>query len=228
MKDILNKLKVKLVLFDVDDTLIQTHSIFLMYIDNVIKRLAEEVNCEIYDFAENYNKCHFDARTIHHVDPTTVWDYTLDLLIEKFPNISLESKNWALEELSKIYTHNIPLKEGVIELLETLISEGFQIGIVTNASPEWTALKLENAGLAKYFSIENEYAIVPPNVRKVREHWEKAIQIHQLQPTDVMIIGDNFNADVKPGIELGAISVYITENPINEISDSYKGKFIKF
>lgn len=213
MQEIFKKLGIELVLFDLDDTLFYTQEFFMLYINQVIAKFAKITNIEFEDFSKVWLQCYLVARDIHHVDPDNVWDLTLDNLGRIFPAIDTAQKSSAREVLFKIYEHqDIRVKPGVIEFLKFLQDCKIPFDVVTNADKEWTKLKLKATGLDQYISIDNDYSIVPPTIKKCIDHWRKAIIYNDCQPENVMIFGDNFTADVEPGIRLKALSIHIHDS----------------
>lgn len=208
MQQLLKELNIDLILFDLDDTLLETHSMFSTCIGSLKERLAVLCNCTIDVIDKEFEACVLEARQIHYVNPTPLWTLVLELLSKLHPEITREIQIEALQTINReIYQRAVPLKQGALELLEELALTDIPIGIVTNASEEWTAFKILEAGLNNYFRTDS-IIVIPPHIRKGLNDWQRAMQLHGVTPENTLIIGDNIKADIKPAVELGAIAIY--------------------
>jgi len=208
MQEILQQLNIKAILFDLDDTLLETHSIFVACARLLITRFSELTGVDYAEIERAWDEFKMQSREIHYVNPTPHWTCVMQLFGERY---SLIDENVQAESLKtiqlEIYEKAIPLKEGAFELLNALQAAGVEIAIVTNAAQEWTEFKMLEAGINQFVQL-NRLFIVEPHIKKSREHWEAALQSMGIAPANALIVGDNFRADIMPAIDLGVLAVY--------------------
>lgn len=107
-------------------------------------------------------------------------------------------------------THLIP---GTSELLDYLLDEKYKMHIITNGFSEVQFVKIENAGLKKYFDI----VLTSEMVGEKKPHaavFHKALSLASASLEDSLMIGDNLEADVIGAREMGMDQVYY--NPLGE------------
>ncbi len=102
--------------------------------------------------------------------------------------------------------HIIPY-EGVTETLRLLHTEGYPMGIVTDAHSRDATLRLEKTGLLPFFCCMVSYDMV--NVKKpAHEPFLFALEMMKTSPSEVVLIGDSMRRDIEPCRDLGIRTVY--------------------
>ncbi|MBE0573818.1 HAD family hydrolase, partial [Candidatus Dojkabacteria bacterium] len=148
MQDSFTRLGIQRVLFDLDDTLLETHNVFIEVLGSIRQRIAVLLNVSLEQLERDFEECQLESRKLHHVNPLPLWTLTLENLGLRYPVLDAELQQEFVQTImQELYTKPIVLKEGALELVLTLIEAGIPIGIVTNASDEWTKFKLEQSGL---------------------------------------------------------------------------------
>ncbi len=209
LSGILKELQIELVLFDVDDTLVETYNHFDTARTNIKRQLAQACKTSFEEISQLYDQLNQQARELYHVDPIKVWKHIFNGIKEIYPGSDWFLIDEYLKEYTKIlYELPIPLKPGVIEILTAIKEAGISMGIVTNADSEWTIRKLKNVGILEYFD-PSRIEIIPPEQKKDLTHWQQAM--HKVNPAQVLALGDNFPVDIKPCIELGAYTILIND-----------------
>lgn len=97
----------------------------------------------------------------------------------------------------------------VVEVLPVLVSHKLQLGLITNAStPMWLRdTELEEVGLLHYFS---DCRLSAVDVGYLKPHpaiFQYALDRLQLQPSEVVFVGDNPEADVSGAQSVGMKAV---------------------
>lgn len=127
---------VKAVLFDLDGTLIDSmwlwEDIDREYLGRFHIELPEELQNVIQGMSFSETAAYFKARF---------------LLPHSLEQIKAEWNEMAWEK----YSNEVPLKEGVIELLRSLKEKGIFMGIATSNSKELVSLVIERLGVSEYF-----------------------------------------------------------------------------
>ena len=120
-------------------------------------------------------------------------------------------------------TKYIKLYKGVKNLLKSLKENGFKIYLLSNAQEVFTMHELEKLDLVKYFdgiAISSMYGVKKPN----KEFYLRAIDKMGVEG-EIMMVGNDYECDVKPAIELGLKSLFIETNltPRNNAKEKVRG-----
>ncbi len=223
MQNLLTTLGIELILFDLDDTLLDTHTHFRECLEPLKFHMAVDIGIPFPQFSIDFENCLVAARGEHHVHPQKLWLHTFKLLRAKYPQISAEMVNDAyLEIQTHLYGKPIPLKPGALELLKLLKRLNVPIGIVTNADPEWTYFKLAMSGIDKIVRLEH-ITIIPPYERKSSEHWLAAIEKLKMTPDRTLVIGDNALADIVAAQSIGVRLAILLQEVDKNWSEHAKG-----
>ncbi len=190
----------KLILWDLDDSLIQTRSVFSGKIDEYLEVVCSKSEIDIEEirpiFMEQNNKV-FEVKS---VNPER-WDWVAERMVENF------GRNEFVEYvpiLKSIYKTTPEMVEGAMEVLETIYDSPLAMGMVTHATPEWTELKTE-----KIRHMFGHIETVDVNRHKSKEDWEKAAKILGAEAKDCIVIGDSLRNDVEPAGELGMAGILL-------------------
>jgi len=122
----------------------------------------------------------------------------------------------------KLSTKYICLYDGVVELLDEL-SKKHNLYVLSNAQASFTIPELKELGIYDYFediAISSDYGIKKPNIMFFKE----AINNFNLKD-DIVMIGNDYECDIKPAKKLGLKTVFIESNltPLNECEDKIMG-----
>jgi phosphoglycolate phosphatase-like HAD superfamily hydrolase len=112
------------------------------------------------------------------------------------------------------------LFEGVLDVLDFLRKRGIEMAIMTRSSREATLKALEMHGIREYFRIISTRDDVPPEGLKPNAgQLRRIIESFGAEPTKVLVVGDH-GYDILPARELGALSVMITGHTAGRMSFS--------
>ncbi|MCX6188884.1 MAG: YjjG family noncanonical pyrimidine nucleotidase [Bacteroidetes bacterium] len=120
-------------------------------------------------------------------------------------------------ELLPFRTH---LMAGCIELMEYL-NPKYKMTIITNGFKEVQHKKMQNSKLLTYF----DHLVISEDVghqKPAKEIFEYAMQLNHCKPSEVLMIGDNVEADIQGANNAGIDSVFY--NPSN-LPDSVGATF---
>lgn len=194
-----SKRVVDTVLFDLDDTLVHTHTLFLKALDTVAKRITKLKNLEAVDVEQAISRINLERYEEFKVNPDKIWPAFLQRIKVEF-NLDDETILWAGETVDKIYTTLPELKTGVVNVLETLKAAGVKMGIVTHASEGWTRFKLEGHNIAKYF---DHVQVVSVDEFKTAPDWQMALTAMKADPERTAVVGDNLRGDILAAATIG-------------------------
>jgi len=195
----LSRRGIVVVLFDLDDTLLDTNKVFRDQRDKFVDALDRKFsNLTKEDIGRSLTNANNAAYYTHSVSPTR-WDEVAKSMSEELA-LPFEGISAELPILRQIYKTAPELHEGALETLQVFLATGVQMGLVTHASQEWTQIKLEAHNLFPFF---DEIVVVDENIFKGPEHWLEAINRFNVLPEQVMSMGDNLGGDIRATAELG-------------------------
>lgn len=187
------------ILFDLDDTLIDTHAVFRKYIDALKIFLAKETQREFDEITKVFITIHNEKFDEFHVDFDRLWPSISKKLTEELglnDHLSVEIQSY----LDSIL-HEVPkLKDGVVETLEELRIREYSLGLVTHALKDWTDFKLDSLALRNYFT---HIEIADASGVKSSSCWLHALSQFNIKPEDGIVVGDNINGDIIAAHSIG-------------------------
>jgi len=196
----LRRLGVKALLFDLDDTLIDTDYMFMKHMTAFADDVAHGLGLDPYDVFKRLREINNEE---YGIKPQK-WLVVLDRLGKELGNPELVMSGYF--HIEKIYFEEPHLLPGVGQILSGLREEGFLLGEVTHGETDWSIRKNEQTGLINYMD-----AIVTASVNgpKSKEHWLQGMEMLSVSPDECVITGDSIKGDIIPAIELGARAVSI-------------------
>jgi len=189
-----------LVIFDLDDTLIDTSHVYYMARKSFLDVLAEAgvdpgESLEVFEDIDSENTLRFGfvperyglsmKQTVHRLCSSSRREFGRDL-------------DRKIEWCGRIVLDTYPeLIEGARELLEW-VSRRFRIALLTRGVFDLQMRKLEKAGLRQYFER------VEVTDAKDAHLFRALIQEMGQTASETWVVGDTIKSDVNPGLEAGA------------------------
>jgi len=199
------RMKIKTIIFDLDDTLIKTSKLY--------NRAREEFSLlmENSGFRKEESLAKLDEIDIKNIQQHgfTKERYPLSLgkAYEYFSqkngkNINPKLKK-KIEEIGWQVFRQVPeLVDGVYQVLDSLSQKYFLI-LATLGDPQVQERKLQLTDLKKYFSVV--YVLRYKNV----EEYQNILTEHKLDKKDTWIVGNSVRSDLNPGLKLGINCILI-------------------
>lgn len=208
--ELVEKLRVKAVLFDYDNTLVDSASVLPM----AQKRVAEAIIAHLgnsYDFDKVYSVLGRVERVVERMgllDRDKIWKHVLSEM-----ELDVKIDDQLLREWSVTYWTEYmkgPVFPETIEVLENL-SRKYVLGMVTNTDglPGIKAKRLEKGGLLKYFKVvviagEDTSEIKPSPVPFLR-----AVELLNVKPWECVMVGDDPVNDISGAKAAGLYAVLV-------------------
>lgn len=194
---------IKAILFDLDDTLINTRAVFSQIINAVKAEMVDSLSVDPDTFSKDFEEAIITSATKVHLNPVKLWKMTLDILQAKY-RFDEGYKSLRFDKLMEIYKILPTLKDRVVETLE-ILKTSYTIALVTHAEADWAYFKLDGHSLRPLFSY---IEIADVNRPKEAQDWLNAVDKLGLKPQDVAIVGDNIKGDMQAGKSIGAGALY--------------------
>ncbi len=203
---------IKRFLFDLDDTLCPTGSVFREVMSQAFDFLATSAQVNTRDEwkeeVETVNNRLFEQYGVNR----NRWDHVMDELAGRYDlnwEVTLEAKRI----FQLIYTTPLSLSEGSDEGLSVVKKTGVPIGIVTHAGIEWTQKKYEWLGLNRFLEWRDIF-VVDENGHKTSESWRQAVNYFRVKPAECLVVGDSPRSDINPAREAGVTHCLLLEDPL--------------
>ncbi len=203
-KEQLDRLGIKAVLFDLDDTLIFTSEIFAKYMKEYVEKVAEETGLDSKAVDECLRRTNDEEYKQMGVNPSR-WGAVVIKMAKEFDKNGTSVIN-NLDILMKIYSETPRIRPGARAILEGLKRTGVKIGMVTHANTDWTWRKISSVGIIDYF---DSIHIADENGHKGVADWESIMLDLEVSPNECLVIGDSLSGDIIPTAKIGAKTVWL-------------------
>ena len=197
----------KAVIFDVDNTILDSTPVFVQAYENLrivlekklgndlSKELMKKFMFDMYEEGGRYKgvlNMNFIAR-----------DFFEELVSKELIEDKVEVRNEIGKPLTEIYDNCPPFLSGAEQLLKHLYRKGLKIAFCTH-SGEWGNLKVKSIWEKMGFPKEELiYLTIPLKEKKNRDSWREVIGMLKLKPSEVVVIGDNKEADIVEAQKIG-------------------------
>jgi putative hydrolase of the HAD superfamily len=201
-----------LLIFDLDDTLVHTHRVFVELTEEFLNRMAE---LGFDDENVYYTMDAFDREIVEEANAYVPWAFpkamrrTYEFYCEKYFADFDEQQADALEELGFGYKDaDYQMVDGAKALLNLLADEGHMLVLLTQGGYVEQKYKVDLHNLGDYF---DEIIVVD---KKTPAAYTNIMQRHGFLPEETAVIGNSLKSEVAPALEVGAqpILVRVTEN----------------
>lgn len=187
---------IKIISFDLDGTLVKSTYADNVWLEGLPKLYAKEKKLPIkqvkqYIFKE-YDKIGKNRKEWYDID----WWFKQFKLRE----------NW--QNLLNNYRHTIQLYPETLETLEKL-SKKFDLIIISNAKREFADIQLEETNLKPYF--KHVYSSLSDfnEVKKLPDVYKHILGLLEIQPDEIIHIGDSKEFDYESPQKIGIKSFYL-------------------
>lgn len=168
----------KLIIFDLDGTLVDSMGYWRNLSNNFLKDLGLTIKREDEDYMTTLNL-----------------KLSTSFLIEHFKlKISYESLyNTFKEQIVDFYSNKVQLKDGAIDILEYFKYKSYKVVIGTSTNKEFAKIPVEKYDLKKY--IENIYTVESQTYAKNDPNFFKSIcQENNILPENSILVDDSIIA----------------------------------
>lgn len=221
----MKKEEIKAVLFDLDDTLVNSkkaeynaicefknlYSEFNEIKDDDFANVWSKITMEIYEKYDNA-EISFDEQRIGRMK---------GLFSNYLINISDEDAQKKFKSYLNIYEKNWILFDDVKEVLEKL-KDRYKLVILSNGDEKQQRKKIEYTGLNKYFSdivISSEVGYSKPE----KEIFEIACKMINVKPKNCIMIGDKYKVDIEGSLNAGMHGIWVNRKK-EQLSFEYQIK----
>jgi len=191
--------KIKAVIFDIDNTLIDFFKMKELAVEEAIYAMIASGLKKSHD--EIWNAIDIVYQK-HGVEYQNIFNDVLKQFEGKVDNKKLGA---AISAYRRVKTGHIMPYANVIPTLIALTKRGYKLGVISDAPSLQMWIRLCDMGLEHFFDFviasEEEGALKPSPLP-----FKKAIEILKMKPDEIMMVGDNTHRDVSGAKNMGMIS----------------------
>jgi YjjG family noncanonical pyrimidine nucleotidase len=207
------------IFFDLDHTLWDFDKNSELAFEKIFKEFLPEIDSQ--EFTKVYIPINQACWKLYQNDQITSDELRYQRLKQSFDALNFQISDEKINEIALQYIDLLPqnnhLFDGAIETLNYLKSR-YNLHIITNGFEKVQYLKIENSGIAPYFSTitNSEMAGVKKPNPKI---YEFALSLSKAKKETSIMIGDSIEADVLGAIDFGIQAIYFNPNQEEVIAD---------
>jgi putative hydrolase of the HAD superfamily len=186
--------KIKVIIFDMDNTLLDFVNAKLRSLEAVVKCLGRDDDDQLLQYFLT------DSVDVENID--CIARYLKDRSI-----YSQETFNKCCEVYKKIKLENITIYPGVLETLDKLKAEGFKLAVVTDAFMDNAKARLKKTRLIDYFDLLVTADLVDSKKPEPDSIIYTLAKL-EVSSSEAVFVGDSLRRDIALGNDLGLITVY--------------------
>ncbi len=197
-----------LLIFDLDDTLVYTHRVFMQLTERFLARMAE---LGFDDENVYYTLDSIDREIVESENAYVPWAFptamqrTYQFYCEKYFAPYDEDEAAGLVELGGSFREaDYQLMPGAKPLLDSLNEAGHRLVLLTQGDYDVQNFKVRQHDLGQYF---DEMIVVN---KKTPEVYNNIMRRHGFAPKDTAVIGNSLKSEVAPALAVGARAILVT------------------
>lgn len=205
------KAEIKAILFDLDDTLVNSKKAEYNAVCELKSLYSEFNKVEDADFAKVWSKITMETYEKYHNGEISFEELKIGRMKELFSyysiNISDKDAKERFKKYQVIYEKNWILFDDAKEVLENLKNK-YKLVILSNGDGKQQRKKIKYTGLNKYFSdivISSEVGYSKPE----KEIFDIACKMIDLKAENCIMIGDKYKVDVEGSLNAGMHGIWV-------------------
>jgi len=218
---------IKHIFFDLDHTLWDFDKNSALTFEKIFELHNVCVNTS--DFLRIYEPINLSYWKLYREEKIDKANLRYRRLKDTFEAVDFEVSDDMIDKLSEDYINFLAtfnhLFEGTIEILEHLRTD-YHLHIITNGFEEAQQRKMDNAKISQYFkTVTNSEAA---GVKKPNPIiFNHALELAEAQPTESLMIGDNYEADILGALDVGLDAILFNYHNYNDVDHIKQVKELK-
>lgn len=214
---------VSTVIFDVDNTLFATGEYFKQKTFQLGVEVAQNIDPEgnFEEIARDIDRVIYEEYERSGKKPSLIVERYLLGLREYLGRDAGQSLSVLVREFFKDFYLNSPVPfDDTPKVLNILLNANKKVGLHSHAQDGWTKVKVDV--LTDLIGYELPYLATDIEKQKDSDSWLKAFELVDSKPQEVMVVGDNFESDILPPVEVGCKNATYLNRYSKNIPKSYE------
>jgi putative hydrolase of the HAD superfamily len=228
-------MKVKLILFDLDDTLMAFDLVSKeawekavdIFLQNQNIQIEKDIILEKIHSARKWYWADSERHKTGRKNMANARKEIVKLALKDYTNIEAKELEKLANDYTQIHETLWYLFDDAEETLKKIKNKKIELGIITNGTSESQRGKLKRFNIEKYFDyfyIEGEIGYGKPDIRIYKYMLEET----KIAVDKIIMVGDNLVWDIEPPQKLGINTIWInTKGAILEETNIRPNKIIK-
>lgn len=191
----MNKLDVKAIFFDFDDTLQSRKGAYRLYCEDFLTKYFPDISAEERERKLDEMESHVDGgykdREVYFPEMIALWNW------ENHPPLQE-----LYDSFNNDFGKHVVLLDGAVDVLKQIKARGYLLGAVTNGVSSLQNTKLDTAGIRELFDVvvvSGDIGIYKPD----RRIFDEAARRAGVENSQVLFVGDHPVNDIKGALGAG-------------------------
>jgi HAD superfamily hydrolase (TIGR01509 family) len=208
--------KLRLILFDLDNTLLHLHEYWEESMKEAFKRTAVTSTIEIDELYSIFKVQDELYCKLYDEGVISLWEFRRDRFIktlEHFNRVATNEDAIQFHELFTSLTNYFIKPSAKLDHTLALLSEKYLIGIVTNGTPDFQRNKIKQLGISRYF--KDEHLFISEEVgysKPAKEIYQMAMDTFHVAANEVVFVGDSLKNDVIAPMNHGMLAIWVNNH----------------
>ncbi len=216
----------KCIIFDVDDTLYKRSQPFTRAAKDLFGDRFDWDWNELYRIRNIYSEEIFDASQSGKITMEEMYEYRLGKALQHFGYETNRKEVVEFENRYIYYQSLIQLDPPFDTLFDELYAQKIPMAVITNGPSEHQRHKIRALELEKWIPkdrwiVSGDYGVAKPSEGIFRI----AEQRLELNPEDLVIVGDNYQSDILGGIQVGWNTLWYNHENIDSAALPHKADY---
>jgi HAD superfamily hydrolase (TIGR01509 family) len=209
-------LDIRLILFDLDNTLLHLHEYWEKSIKEAFKQTAVTSAIEINELYPIFKEQDELYCKLYDEGVISLWEFRRDRFIKTMEYFKRNVTNDDAIQFHELFTSltNTYIKPSIkLDRILGLLSEKYLLGIITNGTPDFQRNKIKQMGLDRYF--KDEHLFISEEVgysKPAKEIYQMAMDTFHVEANEVIFIGDSLKNDVIAPMILGMRAIWVNNH----------------
>jgi putative hydrolase of the HAD superfamily len=208
--------KPRLILFDLDNTLLHLHEYWEESMKEAFKQTAVTSTIEINELYSIFKEQDELYCKLYDEGVISLWEFRRDRFIktlEHFNRLATNEDAIQFHELFTSLTNHFIKPSAKLDHTLALLSEKYLIGIVTNGTPDFQRNKIKQLGISRYF--KDEHLFISEEVgysKPAKEIYQMAMDTFHVEANEVVFVGDSLKNDVIAPMNHGMLAIWVNNH----------------
>jgi putative hydrolase of the HAD superfamily len=208
--------KPRLILFDLDNTLLHLHEYWEESMKEAFKQTAVTSTIEINELYSIFKEQDELYCKLYDEGVISLWEFRRDRFIktlEHFDRVATNEDAIQFHELFTSLTNHFIKPSAKLDHTLALLSEKYLIGIVTNGTPDFQRNKIKQMGIGRYF--KDEHLFISEEVgysKPAKEIYQLAMDTFHVAANEVVFVGDSLKNDVIGPMNHGMLAIWVNNH----------------